>query len=125
MAPAISIVKPNKAIMFLYVELWKPRPEWDNLPCEQREEFLAMLAPGLRQMEKLDVELVGFAVCDEETPRNAEYRYMAIWKMPNLGHVHMLEKAVRDEGWANYFDITNARGRMISVNEFIGDMVKA
>ncbi len=125
MAPAISIVKFKKANMFLYVELWKPRPEWNNLPCEQREEFLGMLVPGLRRMQKLDVELVGFAVCDEDAPQDAEYRYMAIWKMPNLGHVHMLEKAVREEGWGNYFHITNARGRVISVNEFIEDMVKS
>ena len=110
--------------MFLYVELWKPRPGWNNLPCEQREEFLEMLSPGVRRMQGLNVELVGFAVCDETAPLDSAYRYLAVWKMPNMGHVHMLEKAVRDEGWANYFDITNARGRMISVDEFVGDMVK-
>lgn len=110
--------------MYLYVELWKPRPEWDNLPCEQREEFLSMLGPNVERMKKLNVELVGFTVCDEETPADAEYRYMAVWKMPSLGHVHMLEKAVREEGWANYFHITNARGRAIPVKEMVSDMVK-
>lgn len=110
--------------MFLYVELWKPRPEWENLSREQREEFLAMLGPGVRRMKGLNAELVGFAVCDEDVPMDAEYRYLAVWKMPNLGHVHMLEKAVREEGWANYFDITNARGRIISIKDFVGDMVK-
>ena len=110
--------------MYLYVELWKPKPEWNNLPCEQREEFLGMFSPGVRRMQGLNVELVGFAVCDETAPLDSAYRYLAVWKMPNMGHVHMLEKAVRDEGWGNYFDITNARGRMISVDEFAGDMVK-
>ena len=111
--------------MYLYVELWKPRPEWDNLPCEQREEFLSMLAPSVNRMRKLDVELVGFAVCDAETPADAEYRYMAIWKMPNLGHVHLLEKAVLEEGWANYFHITNARGRVVPVKDMVGDRATA
>ncbi|MCB0564111.1 MAG: hypothetical protein KDD01_07010 [Phaeodactylibacter sp.] len=110
--------------MLLYVQLWKPKPEWNNLPCEQREEFLGMFSPGVRRMQGLNVELVGFAVCDETAPLDSAYRYLAVWKMPNMGHVHMLEKAVRDEGWGNYFDITNARGRMISVDEFAGDMVK-
>ncbi|MCB9274769.1 MAG: hypothetical protein H6564_12065 [Lewinellaceae bacterium] len=110
--------------MYLYVELWKPRPEWDNLPCEQREEFLSMLRPNVERMKKLDAELVGFVLCDEDTPAATEYRYMAVWKLPNRGHVHMLEKAVRDEGWANYFHITNARGRVIPVGEVASDMVK-
>lgn len=120
----MSIFERNKTVMFLYVELWKPKPEWDNLSREQREEFLAMLAPGVHRMKGLKAELVGFAVCDEDTPMDAAYRYLAVWKMPNLGHVHMLEKAVRDEGWANYFHITNARGRVIPVGEVASDMVK-
>ena len=110
--------------MYLYVELWKPKPEWNNLPCEQREEFLSILAPGVNRMKGLKAELVGFAVCDEAAPLDSEYRYLAVWKLPNRGHVHMLEKAVQDEGWGNYFDITNARGKVISVNDFVGDMVK-
>ena len=85
---------------------------------------MGMFSPGVRRMQGLNVELVGFAVCDETAPLDSAYRYLAVWKMPNMGHVHMLEKAVRDEGWCNYFDITNARGRMISVDEFAGDMVK-
>jgi hypothetical protein len=111
--------------MYLYVELWKPRPGWDNLPCEQREEFLSQLAPNVQRMKELEVELVGFTVCDEDTPADAEYRYMAVWRMKNRGYVHMLEKAVREEGWANYFDITNARGRILPVDELVGDMIKA
>ena len=83
-----------------------------------------MLAPGVRRMQGLNVELVGFAVCDEAVPQNSDYRYLAVWKMPNLGHVYMLEKAVEEEGWANYFDITNARGQIIPVKDFVGDMVK-
>lgn len=110
--------------MFLYVELWKPRSNWNALPCEQREESLSQLKTGLKRMENLGVELVGIALCDEETPNDAAYRYMAVWKMPNLGHVHMLETAIRKDGWCNYFDIVNARGKVIPVDEFVGDMVK-
>lgn len=110
--------------MFLYVELWKPLEAWNSLSIEQREETLSTLKSNLKRMEDLKVELVGIAVCDEETPGNAEYRYMAVWKMPNLGHVHMLETAVRKEGWTNYFDIINARGKMMDIDAFVGDMVK-
>lgn len=110
--------------MYLYAELWKPRAEWEALPCEQREEYLAKVKLDLDQMKELNVELIGLALCDEKTPGVDAYRYMAVWKMPNLGHVHMLETAVRKEGWQNYFDILSARGRKIPIDVFLKDMVK-
>ena len=110
--------------MFLYVELWKPRDEWYRVPIEQREELLSQLKPGLEKMKDLQVELVGVTTCDEGVPNSVDYRYMAVWKMPNLGHVHMLEKAVKSEGWSNFFEIINARGKILSVDEFVGDMMK-
>ncbi|MFZ2900899.1 MAG: DUF6616 family protein [Saprospiraceae bacterium] len=110
--------------MYLYVELWKPRPEWVNLPREQRDEFLSQVAKGIDRMQELDVELIGFSLCDEETPHHSDFRYVAVWKMPNLGHVHMLEKAIKKEGWENFFDIINARGAIKPVSALMEDMVK-
>jgi hypothetical protein len=111
--------------MYLYVELWKARPEWNDLPREQREEFLSRVVNSIHRMQTLDVELVGFSLCDEETPHHDNFRYIAVWKMPNLGHVHMLEKAVQNEGWANFFDIINARGPLQSIEGIVKDMVKS
>ena len=94
----MSIFERNKTVMFLYVELWKPKPEWDNLSREQRRISGDVGARRPPDEKYLKAELVGFAVCDEDTPMDAAYRYLAVWKMPNLGHVHMLEKAVQEEG---------------------------
>lgn len=110
--------------MYLYVELWKPKPAWNEVSREQRQEFLNQLRAGTEKMEKLGVELLGFAVCDEATPNNGDFRYVAAWKMPNLGHVHMLEKAVESEGWYNYFEVVNARGQIRSLESAAQDMVK-
>lgn len=110
--------------MHLYIELWKPKPAWDNVSREQRQEFLNQLRAGIEKMEKLGVELLGFAVCDEVIPNSGGFRYVAAWKMPNKGHVHMLEKAVEDEGWYNYFEVTNARGRLTSIESAALDMLK-
>ncbi len=110
--------------MHLYVELWKPRPAWYEVSREQRQEFLNQLRAGIEKMETLGAELIGFSICDEATPHSDEYRYAAVWKMPNLGHVHMLEKAVENEGWYNYFEVTNARGRITSLESAATDMLK-
>lgn len=109
--------------MYLYVEMWKPRPSWDALSREQRQEYLHQMTTGIEKMIGSGIELVGFAANDDGVPDDAAYRYVAVWKMPNLGHVHMLEKAVKSEGWGNFFEIGNARGRLLSVDEAINDMV--
>ena len=110
--------------MYLYVELWKPRPDWENLAREQREEFLSQVVQGVNRMQELDVKLLGFSICDQDTPHHSDFRYIAVWQMPNLGHVHMLESAVKKEGWENFFDIINARGAYQPIDAIMDDMVR-
>lgn len=109
--------------MYLYIEMWKPRTTWDALSREQRQEYLYQMSTGINKMVDSGIQLVGLALNDTDVPNDADYRYLAVWKMPNRGHVHMLEKAVRAEGWDNYFEIGNARGQIISVDDAIEDMV--
>jgi hypothetical protein len=109
--------------MYLYIEMWKPRTTWDALSREQRQEYLYQMSTGINKMVDSGIQLVGLALNDNDVPNDADYRYLAVWKMPNRGHVHMLEKAVRAEGWDNYFEIGNARGQIISVDDAIEDMV--
>ncbi|MCB9082340.1 MAG: hypothetical protein H6555_11590 [Lewinellaceae bacterium] len=111
--------------MYLYVEMWKPRSSWSTVPTEQRKEFLSQLVHGVERMQKLEVELVGFTLGEEAQHNPLDYQYMVVWKMPNKGHIHMLEKAVRAEGWDNFFTISHACGKITPVKELITDMVKA
>jgi len=111
--------------MYLYVEMWKPRSAWEGLSREQRHEYLSQMSTGIEKMLASGVELVGMACNDTRVPNDADYRYIAVWKMPSRGHVHMLEKAVKAEGWSNYFKIGNARGQILSVDQAIEDMVVA
>ncbi len=110
--------------MYLYVELWKPRQAWLEMAREQREEYLSQMRPNIEKMVDSGVKLIGFALLDEDIPNDSQYRYMAVWKMPSRGHVHMLEKAVRAEGWGNFFDIGNARGQLISIDKAVAEMVR-
>lgn len=109
--------------MYLYVEMWKPRQAWHNLAREQREEFLRQMSSGIDKMMAAGVQLIGLALNDDDVPNDAEFRYVAVWKMPGKGHVHMLERSVRAEGWDNFFEIGNSRGQLISVAEALEDMV--
>jgi hypothetical protein len=103
--------------------MWKPRPTWTDLPREQRAEYLVQMETGINKMLNTGTELVGLACNETDVPNDAEYRYFAVWKMPGKSHVHMLERAVRSEGWDHYFEIGNARGQIISVDQAVDEMV--
>ncbi len=110
--------------MYLYVELWNPKPTWLALPQQQRGEYMAQLRPAIAGILGAGVELVGWAVANDHTPYAADYSYIAVWKMPSEELVHQFEKTVEGAGWYNFFEQVNARGELTSPDPVIGNMIQ-
>ncbi len=108
--------------MHLYVELWKARPEWLALSVEERQQYFDKIGAEIQKLTEAGVEIVGFAINDEETPHRGDYRYLAVWKMPSLEQVEMLERSVEQAGWHEYFEQVNARGELIPPPQALEDM---
>lgn len=70
------------------------------------------------------IEMLGFAVNDEETSHRSDHRYVAVWKMPSKEQVKMLEDSVSQAGWYNYFEQVNARGKLIPPPAALEDMIR-
>lgn len=100
--------------MQLYVELWQAQPKWLALSVAERQEYFEKVGSELQKLTEAGVELVGFAINDEDTPYRGDYRYLAVWKMPSREQVEMLEASVQQAGWHDYFEQINARGELIS-----------
>ena len=109
--------------MYLYVEQWNVTQKWMDLSKEERRDYMNKAGGAITEMTKAGVENLGWALNDEHTPYRSDYRYVAVWKMPNKDHVEKLEKALQDAGWHNYFSQVNSRGKIIPVNEAIELMV--
>ncbi len=99
--------------MHLYVELWNARPAWLALSAEERGAYFEQVGPAIEQLTNAGVEIVGWAINDDDTPHSSGHTYIAVWKMPNLELVKMLEEIVEGAGWYNYFDQINARGELV------------
>jgi hypothetical protein len=84
---------------------------------------VAQLGPAIGELLGAGIELVGFALNDQDAPHRADYRYLAVWKMPSEELVHRLEAAIEQAGWHNYFEQVNAKGTIISPQEALGDMM--
>jgi hypothetical protein len=109
--------------MYLYVELWKPREAWMALPIQERSSYMSQLGPALGELTKAGVELIGWSLNDSETPYGADYRYLAVWRMPNQETVKQFEKVVEQSGWHRYFEQVNARGELVSPDLVIANMI--
>lgn len=109
--------------MYLYVELWKVKPQWLALSQQERGEYMSKLGPAIEGLAKAGVEIVGWGLNDSETPYRGDYAYLAVWKMPNKELVHQFEETVEQAGWHEYFEQINLRGELLTPEAVIGDMI--
>lgn len=114
----------NQKPMYLYVELWKARPAWLDLSTEERRQYFKNVGAEIEKLTEEGLEVVGFAINDEETPHRSEHRYMAVWKMPTRKHAEQLEESVAEAGWHDYFEQVNARGERIAPQEALAELAQ-
>lgn len=110
--------------MYLYIELWKPRRKWLEMSEQERSDYVAGIGPEIEKLTERGVELVGFALNDDDTPHRADYRYIAAWKMPDKALAESLESSVEAAGFHDYFEQVNARGHLMSPEEALRDMIR-
>lgn len=109
--------------MALFLELWKPKQAWLELSSQQREDFIAGIGPSIEGLLQAGVELVGIGMVDPETDMRGDYDYWAVWDLPSEELVAQFEKAVRDDGFYDYFEQINARGEPRDPDAVFGDMI--
>lgn len=108
--------------MYLYVELWKPRGAWEALPAAERDAFITGIGSAVGGLTAAGIELLGFAFNDRDTAHRADYAYLAVWRMPSKDLACMLERAVIDYGFHDYFEQVNARGAIVAPEAVLADM---
>ena len=109
--------------MYLYVELWKAKPEWLALSQQERGEYMSNVGPAIEELTKAGVEIVGWGLNDSDTPYRGEYTYLSVWKIPEKNLVQQFEEAVEQAGWHNYFEQINCRGELLTPETAIGNMI--
>jgi hypothetical protein len=109
--------------MHLYVEAWKARPAWLALPQADRERFFGIIGEEIGKQLGAGCELVGVALNDADAPRRANYHYVAVWKIPDQGHVQDFEETWERVGFHDYFEQINIRGELMEPDQFAGHMI--
>lgn len=111
--------------MITYIELWKAKPTWINLPKEERANYMNALGPAIQQLMSQGVQIVSWGVNEASTFSRVGFDYFAVWTFPNPEAAQQFEKLVEGAGWYNYFDQVNAMGTAGGPQEVIGRMIES
>ncbi|MGW1365436.1 DUF6616 family protein [Streptomyces chartreusis] len=110
--------------MQAFLELWRPRPQWLELPVSEREAYLKILGTGMAELAAAGVEVVGWGSTNPNVDNDSGYNFFAIWRMSSEAEVALFSNIVASSGWYNYFDQVNATGELRAPEEVIAELVQ-
>ena len=96
--------------MYLYLELWSAREAWLKLSRSEREAYFDRVSGAVAEMTASGLELVAFAINDDDTDERADYEYLSLFRMPDRAMAIEFEKMIDELGWYDLFHQENMRG---------------
>ena len=109
--------------MYLYVETWQPTQEWLGLSKEERVNYVTAVGGAIQQLIDAGVEIVGWALNDNDTDHHNGFDYFAVWKFPNKEIIKQFEATVTAAGWYNYFKQVNCSGTLTTPQDVLGHSI--
>ena len=110
---------------YILTEIWNARSSWLSLPADARLSFFEeKIGPLLMGLLDEGAEILACAVNDNTGSERMEYRYMAVWRLPNKAFSDRLEAAAKEAGFPEYFDQVNFSGTFITPDVMNADMIQ-
>jgi hypothetical protein len=110
--------------MITYIELWKAKPTWIDLPKAEKIKYTNSLGPAIQQLIDNGVQIVSWGYNDANAFNRISYDYFAVWTFPDMVAALNFQQMVVDAGWYDYFDQVNAMGTASNPQEIIANMVE-
>lgn len=110
--------------MYIFVELWKPKPEWLTLSKSERQQYLSQLGPAIQSLVDSGVEIITWSLNDPSTPYTTDHVYLGVYMFPTKEQTLQFEQLVAQAGWYDYFDQINAKGEVSNPPAMIGQMLE-
>ncbi len=109
---------------YILTEIWKARPSWLALSVQERGQFFQeKVGPLLMELIGQGAEIIACAINDNTGEERIDYRYMAVWKLPDKEFSDRLEAAAKDAGFLEWFEQVNFSGSAITPDALNGDMI--
>ncbi len=109
---------------YILTEIWNARPSWLSLSVEERQRFFdEKVGPFLGLMVESGAEILACAINNNDGAERIDYRYMAVWRLPDKAFSDRLEAGARELGFLDYFEQANFSGVAISPPALNSDIV--
>ncbi|WP_433505399.1 DUF6616 family protein [Pseudonocardia halophobica] len=110
---------------YILTEIWKARPSWIRLsPGERQKFFHEKIGPLIMSQVEQGAQFLGCAINDNTGPERMDYRYMAVWKLPDKAFSERLEASAKEAGFLAYFEQVNFSGKLIAPDVMNADMIQ-
>lgn len=110
--------------MKIFIELWKAKDAWKNMPLSERQNYVAQIGPVMQDLISKGVVIEAWGLNEDKSKYNAGYDFFAVTKFPTPELLHEFEAIVEGAGWYNYFDQVNISGSVMSPEEVIGKILE-
>ncbi len=110
--------------MKIFIELWKAKDAWKNLPVSDRQNYVAQIGPVMQDMISKGVVIEAWGINEDTSPHNAGYDFFGVTKFPTPELLSEFEAIVEGAGWYDYFEQVNISGSVMSPEEVIGKMLE-
>lgn len=109
----------------ILTEIWRARPSWLALTLDERQRFFGeRIGPFITGLVEQGAQFLGCAINDNTGPERMDYRYMAVWKLPDKAFSDRLESGAKEAGFLDYFEQVNFSGQIISPDVMNADMIQ-
>jgi len=110
---------------YILTEIWNAKRSWLDLPAEERVEFFeTKIGPLLGSLVGEGAEILACAVNDNTGSERMDYRYMAVWRLPDKAFSDRLEAVAKAAGFLEYFEQVNFSGNSIPPDVLNAHMIK-
>lgn len=110
---------------YILTEIWKARSSWLALSLEERQQFFnEKIGPFIMGQIEQGAEFLACAINDNTGVERMDYRYMAVWKLPDKAFSDRLEAGAKEAGFLDYFEQVNFSGRIITPDVMNADMIQ-
>lgn len=110
--------------MKIFIELWKAKDAWKNLPLADRQDYMAQIGPVMEDLTNRGLVSEAWGINEDETEYKSEYDFFAISKLPTEELLKEFEAIIEAAGWYDYFEQVNVSGSRMPLEEVIGKMLE-
>ena len=105
--------------MYTITEVWTPRPAFEAMSAEAKEQFFGTLGGAVAALETRGVHCQGWGRVRRFDEHSVDHTWLAVWTAPDEAAAAAFLSGVQDSGWYELFAQDVAAAELLPVGEAV------